>query len=91
MHWSEGAFGYFPSYLLGSIFDGMLLELVNKELGDVDKVLSEGRIHDITKLLNNRIHKYGGAYNINEVAKRVCGKELEVKPIVEYFKSKYSE
>ncbi len=91
MHWSEGAFGYFPSYLLGSIFDGMLLELVNKELGDVDKVLSEGKIHDITKLLNNKIHKYGGAYNINEVAKRVCGKELEVKPIVDYFKSKYSD
>ena len=23
MHWSDGSFGYFPSYLLGSIYDGM--------------------------------------------------------------------
>lgn len=22
MHWSDGSFGYFPSYLLGSIYDG---------------------------------------------------------------------
>lgn len=89
MHWSEGAFGYFPSYLLGTIFDGMLLETVNKKVGDVDKVLSEGRIKEITKFLNDNIHKYGGTYNINEVAKRVCGKELEVGPIIKYFKDKY--
>ncbi len=89
MHWSDGSFGYFPSYLLGSIFDGMLLELINKEIGDIDTLLSEGKIHEITKYLNNKIHKYGGAYNVNEVAKRVCGKELEVQPIINYFKEKY--
>ena len=89
MHWSEGSFGYFPSYLLGSIFDGMLLELINTKLGDVDTILRENRIHEITKFLNENIHKYGGAYNINEVAKRICGKELEVEPIVKYFKDKY--
>ena len=89
MHWSDGSFGYFPSYLLGSIFDGMLLEVVNKKVGDVDKVLAEGRIKDITKFLNKNIHKYGGAYNVNEVAQRVCGRELDVKPIIKYFKDKY--
>ncbi|MBQ3407587.1 MAG: carboxypeptidase M32 [Clostridia bacterium] len=89
MHWSEGAFGYFPSYLLGSIFDGMLLETINEKLGKVDQMLEQGRIREITKFLNENIHKYGGVYNINEVAKRVCGKELEVDGIVKYFNNKY--
>ena len=89
MHWSDGSFGYFPSYLLGSIFDGMLLEQINKDLGNVDTILSEGRIKDITKYLNDKIHKFGGAYNINEVANRVCGKDLCVEPIIKYFKDKY--
>ena len=89
MHWSEGSFGYFPSYLLGSIFDGMLLDVINKQIGDVDTILSEGRIKDITRYLNKYIHKYGGAYNVNEVANRLCGKDLDVKPIINYFKSKY--
>lgn len=89
MHWSEGAFGYFPSYLLGTIFDGMLLETINEKVGDVDEILAEGRIKEITKFLNENIHKFGGVYNINEAAKRVCGKELEVDGIVKYFKAKY--
>ena len=89
MHWSDGSFGYFPSYLLGSIFDGMLLEQINKDLGDVDTILSEGRIKDITKYLNDKIHKFGGAYNINEVANRVCKHDMCVEPIIKYVKDKY--
>lgn len=91
MHWSDGSFGYFPSYLLGSIFDGMLLETINNKLGNIDELLKEGKIKEITKFLNDNIHKYGGTYNINEVAKRVCGKELTVKPLIKYFKEKYEE
>jgi len=89
MHWSEGAFGYFPSYLLGSIFDGMLLDTINEKIGNVDEILKQGRIKEITKFLKENIHKYGGTYNINDVAKRVCGKDLEVDGIVRYFKRKY--
>ena len=89
MHWSEGAFGYFPSYLVGSIFDGMLLETVNKNLGNVNDLLKNGNIKEITKFLNNNIHRYGGAYNINEIAKKVCGKDLEIEPLVKYFREKY--
>jgi carboxypeptidase Taq len=91
MHWSDGSFGYFPSYLLGSIFDGMLLETINEKIGNVDNLLKEGKIKEITKFLNENIHQYGGTYNINEVAKRVCGKELTVEPLINYFKQKYEE
>lgn len=89
MHWSDGSFGYFPSYLLGSIFDGMLINVINEKVGDIDTLLSQGRIKEITKFLNDNIHKYGGAYNINEMCLKVCGKELSVEPLLEYFKSKY--
>ena len=89
MHWSDGSFGYFPSYLLGSIFDGMLLEKIEKDLGNVDEILANGNIKIITKFLNDNIHKFGGTYNINETAERVCGKNLEVDSLVKYFKIKY--
>ena len=89
MHWSDASFGYFPDYLLGSIFDGMLLEKINNDIEDVDTLLKEGRIQEITKFLNENIHKYAGSYNIFETCKKVCGKDMEVGPIVKYFKSKY--
>lgn len=90
MHWSDGCFGYFPTYLLGSIFDGMLLNQINKDLGDINTILKEGRIKEITSYLNKNIHFYGGTYNINEVSNRLFNKDLDVKPLLEYFKNKYN-
>ena len=89
MHWSEGAFGYFPFYLMGSIFDGMLLDKVNEDLGSVDELLKDGKIKDITNYLIKNIHVFGGIYNINEVANKLCGTDLKVEPIIRYFKDKY--
>ena len=85
VHWSEGEFGYFPSYLLGSIYDGMILE----EIKNVNDTLKAGKIKDITKYLNENIHIYGGVYNSFEVIKRLTGKEVSAKPLINYFKKKY--
>ena len=52
VHWSDGSFGYFPSYLLGSIYDGMYLEKMEEELGSVDEIQADVRIGEITKSLN---------------------------------------
>ena len=91
MHWSDGSFGYFPSYLLGSIYDGMFLDTLQEELGAVDTILKEGRIKEITKWLNEKIHQYGTTRTPKEVIKNVCGKEVSAEPIIRYFKEKYAE
>ena len=51
VHWAEGAFGYFPSYLIGSIFDGMLLDVIKKNLGNIDEILKTDNIKVITDYL----------------------------------------
>lgn len=90
-HWSDGSFGYFPSYLLGTIYDGMFLQALEAELGDVNVILREGRIKEITKWLNEKIHRFGSTRAPKEVIEAVCGKEVSAKPIVEFFKKKYEE
>ncbi len=90
MHWSDGSFGYFPSYLLGSIYDGMFLEQIEAELGNIDTILAEGRIKEITKWLTEKIHKYGSMYNSKEVLQRVCKKEITAEPLLKYFREKYT-
>lgn len=91
MHWSDGSFGYFPSYLLGSIYDGMYLDTMEAELGSVDTILAEGRIGEITKWLNEKIHRYGSTRTPKEVIEAVCGKEVSAEPLVRYFKEKYTK
>ena len=91
VHWAQGAFGYFPSYLLGNIYDGMILEALEKELGNIDNILKNGNIKIITNYLINNIHIYGGAYNSKEVIKRITGKSISATPIINYFKNKYNK
>lgn len=91
MHWSDGSFGYFPSYLLGSIYDGMYLDTINEELGSVDDLLREGRIKEITTWLNTKIHQYGSTRRPKEVIEEVCHKPISAKPLIKYFMDKYNK
>ena len=90
-HWSGGSFGYFPSYLLGSIYDGMYLDTIQEQLGNLDDLLKEGRITEITKWLGEQIHQYGNTRTPKEVISAVCGKEVSAEPLIRHFKKKYAE
>lgn len=88
-HWSGGNFGYFPTYLLGSIYDGMLLERIEEEIGSVDDILEKGEIKKITKWLNKHIHIHGSSIKPLELIETVCEKKITAVPLIEYFKKKY--
>lgn len=89
VHWAEGNFGYFPSYLVGNIYDGMFIDAIEEKLGSIDELLKNGQINKITEFLINNIYQYGGAYNSHDVIKRVCGKKLSARPIINYYEKKY--
>lgn len=91
VHWSEGNFGYFPSYLLGSIYDGMFLEVIEKELGNIDELLKKGEIIKITNFLIDSIYKNGGAYTSIELLNKLYKKELSAKPLGNYLLKKYKK
>ena len=91
MHWSDGSFGYFPTYLLGSIYDGMFLEAMEAELGSVDELLAAGRIGEIRGWLNRNIHQYGSTRRPKEVLREVCGREATAEPLLRYFREKYKK
>jgi carboxypeptidase Taq len=89
-HWADGSFGYFPTYLLGSIYDGMFLDALEQEMGSVDTILKEGRISEITGWLNRKIHVYGSTRLPKDVIAQVCGKEISAEPLIRYFTEKYT-
>lgn len=91
MHWSDGSFGYFPSYLLGNIYDGMFLEALEKDLGSLDELLAAGKISTITKWLNSHIHWYGSLRLPRQVLQEVCRTPLSAQPLLRYFTRKYTE
>lgn len=87
-HWSGGDFGYFPTYLLGTIYDGMLLQTIEKELGNVDEILAKGQIKRITAWLNEKIHQYGGARTPAEMVEAVMARPVTAQDILAHFEKK---
>jgi carboxypeptidase Taq len=73
------------------MFFGMYLDRLEEELGSVDALLAEGRISEITKWLNEKIHQYGSTRSPKEVIRYVCGKEVSAEPLIRYFKEKYTK
>ena len=67
----------------------MFLEALERDLGDVDTILKEGRIKDITAWLRENIYQHGGLYTSLETIERVCKKPLSAQPLLNYFRKKY--
>lgn len=91
VHWAGGEFGYFPSYLIGNIYDGMFIEAIENDVGSIDNLLKEGKINKITEYLVDNIYKNGGAYQSREIIEKMCDKKISTKPIIKYFYKKYNK
>lgn len=89
VHWANASFGYFPAYLVGTIFDGMLFDKINNEVGDIDEILRKGDVLKITNYISKNILKYGDNFNIRELSKIIFNKDLETNSLINYFKKKY--
>ena len=90
VHWT-GLMGYFPSYLLGSIFAVQLWYRLLEELPETDEKMAAGDFKQITHWLGERIHQHGGKFNLQEIAERAVGEPLSSEPFIHYLKDKYGE
>ncbi|WP_284640045.1 carboxypeptidase M32 [Paenibacillus silviterrae] len=90
VHWSGGAFGYFPSYALGNMYAAQFTRTMEKSL-NIDALVEEGNLIPIKEWLTEQIYRYGKAQTPNEIVKRVTGEELNPDYLVEYLKKKYAD
>lgn len=87
-HWAGGAFGYFPSYALGSAYGAQMLQQMEKEI-DVWGPVAKGDLSQISNWLREKIHQYGCLMEPTEVVKQACG-TFDPTVYTEYLKKKYS-
>ena len=90
VHWSDGSFGYFPSYALGNLYGAQMLNTMEKDYKELYNDLKVGELSYIKKWLNENVHKYGAIYSPKELIKRISGEELNPIYFLEYLNKKYS-
>ena len=90
-HWASGYYGYFPSYAMGNVYDGMWIEKLAKDVPNWLEEVGEGNTFPAIDWMKKNVHNYSSLYDPTELVKKVTGKETTAKPYIEYLENKYSQ
>ncbi len=91
VHWSGGAFGYFPSYSLGNMYAAQFAHTMERELEGLWAKVEAGELHPVKDWLTERIYRYGKLRSPSELVQTVTGEPLNPQYLVDYLTKKYSD
>ncbi|MEL6640159.1 MAG: carboxypeptidase M32 [Pseudomonadota bacterium] len=89
VHWSEGLFGYFPTYTLGNVYAGCLHQALRLAVPDLDTQLAQGETGAATGWLRENLQRHGGLYTPTEVITKACGFAPSEAPLLDYLEAKF--
>jgi carboxypeptidase Taq len=91
IHWSGGAFGYFPTYTLGNLYAAQFFEQARIDLGDLDGSFATGDFKPLLRWLRDKIHVHGRRFAPRDLVRRVTGRPPESKPLLDHLAKKAAE
>jgi carboxypeptidase Taq len=89
VHWSDGSFGYFPSYSLGNMYAAQFAHQLKKQFPDYEEWIASGNLLPIKEWLSEQIYQYGKLLTPTEIIVKVTGEELNPDYLVDYLENKY--
>ena len=89
VHWSEGLFGYFPTYALGNLYCAQFFAQAKKDVGDLEAQIGRGDFSGLLTWLRENIHGLGKRYRAADLVKRVTGDDLSAGPFMDYLEEKF--
>lgn len=90
IHWTDGSFGYFPTYALGSAYSAQFYNTLAENV-DVEAALAAGDMTEIEGFLRENIHRHGSAKMPNDIIMDTTGEKFDSTYYTNYLKNKYSD
>jgi len=90
-HWSEGEFGYFPTYSLGNIVSVQMWDAIRSAIPDLDGQIERGELAQLAEWLREHVHVHGSKFMPGETLERAIGSRAEVGPYLRYLEDKFGE
>ncbi len=89
IHWSDGSFGYFPTYTLGPITASQFYAQAKKDYSNIPQEISNGNFNSLMSWLREKVHSQGCLYTADELTKNITGQPLNAEVFKSYLKTKY--
>jgi carboxypeptidase Taq len=88
IHWTDGAFGYFPSYTLGAMYAAQFMASMKQSV-DVDSAIQSGDLTPIFTWLSDNIWSKGSLLTTDELVKQATGETLNATYFKQHLKTRY--
>lgn len=91
VHWSEGIFGYFPDYLLGTVLSAQIWETMRRALPELDEQIGHGEFGPLREWLGMHIHRSGSKLSPKETIEDAVGGPIDPEPYLRYLEAKIAD
>jgi len=91
IHWSLGAFGYFPTYTLGNLNAAQLMRRAAQDSPALRTELRAGKYSTLLGWLREKIHQPGQRHEPQELMRRATGETTQGTHHLEYLRRKFLE
>ena len=89
IHWTDGGFGYFPSYTLGAMYAAQLFQAARKAMPELETQLEQGNFAPLFSWLQQNIWQHGSRFSTSELIVKATGEDLNSRYFHEHLTKRY--
>lgn len=89
IHWTDGAFGYFPTYTLGAMYAAQLFQSARDAIPGLDQHISNGDLSPLFNWLQQNIWQHGSRYSTAELITKATGESLNPRFFRQHLERRY--
>lgn len=89
IHWTDGAFGYFPSYTLGAMYAAQYFATIRTQVPDLDARIAAGDLAPIFTWLEANIWSQASRWETPELIERATGAPLSASHFERHLRARY--
>ena len=89
VHWSAGAFGYFPCYTLGAMYAAQWFATIRARWADLDARIERGELAPVFDWLRDNIWTQASRWSSQELATRASGEALNPAHFRRHLEARY--
>jgi len=89
VHWSAGAFGYFPCYTLGAMYAAQWFAAMRTRWPDLDARIARGELAPVFDWLRDNIWSQASRWSSHELARRASGEALNPGHFRRHLEARY--
>jgi carboxypeptidase Taq len=89
IHWTDGSFGYFPSYTLGAIYAAQYFATIRKKTQNLDANVAAGNLSPVFEWLEANIWSQASHHDTDALIRRATGESLNPEHLRAHLEARY--